>query len=319
MNTDYAPIVLFAYKRLDHLTKTVDALRSNPEAKQSVLYVYSDAPANEKDAKGVEQVREYIHNLNGFKEIHVTEREKNWGIEKSEIDGVTSVVREHGRVIVIEDDLEVSNQFLFYLNKCLQVYKDEKRVYSVTGYSFLKSRIENDEIYGYTRSFCSWGWGTWLDRWENLKRNLSKQDVRFVMRHKRALDNGQDFSYLFMHQYKYDMLTWDVAWYYSCFANNGLTIFPYNTMVNNLGMDGSGVHYNDPDQKNRVESIDDRKKIEFPLKLVPLEKSTLDTVKYSKVSNKISIGKKIRMFFRFWLNSMEVLVCGQKSIGIKEE
>ncbi len=315
--TEYSPIVLFVYKRLDHVIKTVTALKANPEAEQSLLYVYSDAAASEADVAGVKDVRDYIHALDGFKDVVITERESNWGIEKSEIDGVTTVVQKHGRVIVVEDDLEVSNQFLYYMNQCLQEYKDDKSVYSVTGYSFLKTDPKNDDLYGYTRSFCAWGWGTWCDRWQELKREFGKSDVRFVMTHKRALDNGQDFSYLFMHQYKQAGLTWDVAWYYTCFANDGLTVFPYNTMINNTGMDGSGVHYNDPNKKNRVETINARGKVKFPLNMVSLKKSTADTIRQSKVSHKKSFIKKIKMSGRFWVNAFEMLVSGRERVGIK--
>ena len=204
MDVNYSPIILFVYKRLDHVIKTVSALKANPEAEQSVLYIFSDAAANAVDKDGVKAVRKYINELDGFKEVIVIERETNWGIEKSEIDGVSFVLNECGKAIVVEDDLEVCDQFLYYMNQGLYDYKDDKRVYTITGYSFLKTDTANDGVYGYTRSFCAWGWGTWLDRWQNFKKTVDKRDVRFVMAHKTSIDNGQDFSYLFMHQYKYD-------------------------------------------------------------------------------------------------------------------
>lgn len=319
MVTEYSPIVLFVYKRLDHVIKTVTALRANPEAEQSVLYVFSDAAASAADSDGVRAVRKYIKDLSGFKEVVVIERETNWGIERSEIDGVSFTINKHGKVIVVEDDLEVCDQFLYYMNQGLQEYKDDKSVYTITGYSFLKTDAANDGVYGYTRSFCAWGWGTWLDRWQHFKETVDKRDVRFVMAHKTALDNGQDFSYLFMHQYKYDKLTWDVAWYYSCFANGGLTVFPYNTMVNNIGMDGSGVHYKDSKRQNRIESINDREKVKFPLKFVSLEKSTADTLAYSKFSHKKTLTKRVKMVLRFWVNALEILAFGKRNVAIKLE
>lgn len=317
MNVDFAPILLFVYKRIDHVTAVVDALKANPEALGSALYVYSDAPASDADKADVAKVRDYIHAIEGFKEVVIVERQTNYGIEKSEVDGVTTVVEKHGKVIVLEDDIQVSNQFLKYMNYCLSDYQDDKSVYTVTGYSFLKSLPGKDNVFGLTRSFCAWGWGTWADRWKNLCRSLGKSDVRYVASHKNALDNGQEFSYLLLHQYKNHYLTWDVAWYYSCCKNGGMTIFPYNSLVNNIGMDGSGVHYSDSSKENRIEPINDREAIVYPLDFADFEDMLHQVVTQKRAADPKSTGRKIKMFARFWVNVLEILVAGAKSVEIR--
>ncbi|SFC75191.1 hypothetical protein [Butyrivibrio sp. YAB3001] len=309
----FSPIVLFVYKRLDHVTRVVEALRRNPEAKDSILYIYSDAPAKEEDKEGVWQVRDYIKKIEGFADVIIIERDKNWGIEKSEIDGISSVLKKHETIIVIEDDIEVSDQFLKYMNYCLSEYKNNKGIYTITGYSFLKSLPEYDGKYGLTRSFAAWGWGTWRDRWQNFKHELTKEDLKFVMHHKKKLDNGEDFSYLLMHQYKEDSLTWDVMWYYSCFFNGGRTLFPYNTLVNNIGMDGSGVHYNGESDKNRIEAINERKEIVFPLLIKDINDTASILVKEKQNLDKKSFIKAIKMTMRFWLDGLCLVLFGEKS------
>ncbi len=317
MSEKNAPIILFVYKRLDHTRAVIEALQANPEAKNSELYIFSDAPANDKDEKEVENVRKYIHSLNGFRNIVIVERESNYGIEKSELDGVTSVLEKYGKAIVLEDDIQVCNQFLRYMNYCLDEYQNDKNVFTVTGYSFFKTMPENDNIFGFTRSFSAWGWGTWADRWDKLKRNLTKKDVRFVAKHNISIDNGQDFSYLFMHQYKNDSITWDVAWYYSCFYHDGLTIFPYNSMVNNIGMDGSGIHYNDNSKENRLEPINVRSEFNAPLKLDDWNVTLRKVIKEKKNANRKPLLKKIKMTVRLWVNTIEILFFGKKNAGIK--
>ncbi|MBP3197210.1 MAG: hypothetical protein J6N21_09440, partial [Butyrivibrio sp.] len=304
-------------KRLEHTRAVIEALQANPEAKNSELYIFSDAPANDKDEKEVENVRKYIHSLNGFRNIVIVERESNYGIEKTELDGVTSVLEKYGKAIVLEDDIQVCNQFLRYMNYCLNEYQNDKNVFTITGYSFFKTVPENDNIFGFTRSFSAWGWGTWADRWDKLKRNLTKKDVRFVAKHNISIDNGQDFSYLFMHQYKNDSITWDVAWYYSCFYHNGLTIFPYNSMVNNIGMDGSGIHYNDNSKENRLEPINVRSEFNAPLKLDDWNVTLRKVIKEKKNANRKSLFKKIKMAARLWVNTIEILFFGKKIAGIK--
>ena len=107
-----APIVLFVYNRLWHTQQTVEALKKNKLADQSKLYVYSDGAKNEGTKIEVQKVREYIKTINGFSEVEIIEREHNYGLANSIIDGVTKVVKNHGKIIVLEDDL-VSGPFFF--------------------------------------------------------------------------------------------------------------------------------------------------------------------------------------------------------------
>lgn len=313
----YAPIVLFVYKRLDHARIVIDALLRNQEAKDSMLFIYSDAPKNEQDAAAVRSVRDYIRSVSGFKNVVITERKYNYGIEKSEIEGVSRILGEYDRAIILEDDIEVGNQFLKYMNYCLSTYKDDKSVYTVTGYSFLKSAPENNNLFGFTRSFAAWGWATWNDRWQHMKKSLNKADIRYVVRKKKSLDNGQEFSYLLLHQYKTNTLTWDVAWYYSCFKNAGLTLFPYNTLVNNIGMDGSGVHYNDDKKHNRIERINDREEIVYPINPEPFGATLKLVVQQKKAAENIPMFRRLKMAVRFGLNAIQILTTGTESVQVR--
>ena len=109
--SNLAPIVLFTYNRLWHTQQTVEALQKNELANESELFIYSDAPKNENAIEKVTQVREYIKSIDGFKKITIIEREKNWGLANSIIDGVTKIVNEYGKIIVLEDDLVTSPFF----------------------------------------------------------------------------------------------------------------------------------------------------------------------------------------------------------------
>ena len=116
---DLAPIVLFVYNRPDHTRQTVEALQKNELAIDSELFIYSDATKNENAEQKVNEVREYIKNINGFKKVTIVEREKNWGLANSIIDGVTKIVNEYGKIIVLEDDLVTSPYFLKFMNWAL--------------------------------------------------------------------------------------------------------------------------------------------------------------------------------------------------------
>ena len=100
-----SPIVLFVCSRPEHTKQTLSALQKNDLASESELFIYSDAPKSEKAEKSVAEVRKLIKKIKGFKKVTVIEREKNWGLAASIIDGVTTLVNQYGKIIVLEDDL----------------------------------------------------------------------------------------------------------------------------------------------------------------------------------------------------------------------
>jgi GT2 family glycosyltransferase len=114
-----APIALFVYNRPWHTRQTVEALKKNELASESELFIYSDAPKNGKAKEKVKEVREYIKTIDGFKKVTIIERENNWGLADSIIDGVTKIVNEYGKIIVLEDDLVTSPYFLKFMNEAL--------------------------------------------------------------------------------------------------------------------------------------------------------------------------------------------------------
>ena len=134
-----APIVLFVYNRPWHTEQTLNALMQNELADQSVLYIYADGPkenATEEQLKKIEEVRHVIRTKKWCKEVHIIESEKNKGLADSIINGVTEIVNKYGKVIVLEDDIVTSKGFLKYMNEALELYKEEDKVYHISGYMF---------------------------------------------------------------------------------------------------------------------------------------------------------------------------------------
>ena len=163
---EYAPILLFAYNRPNHLRNTIEALKGNAGAEQSDLFVYSDAPKTDADRENVMEVRRMVHSITGFKSVTVTERQDNWGLARSIIDGVTTVVERYGRVIVLEDDLVVAPGFLSFMNNALETYKDEPCVGHIQACDFTKDASLPDTFL--IKWTGSWGWATWQRAWRHF-------------------------------------------------------------------------------------------------------------------------------------------------------
>ena len=159
-----APIVLFAYNRLEHLKKTINALQKNILALDSELYIFSDGAKNEETLQQINKVREYIKTITGFKSITIIERKENLGLANSIISGVTEIVNKYGKIIVLEDDMVTSRHFLKYMNDALDYYENENRVIGIHGYIYpVKKELPNTF---FIKGADCWGWATWKRGWD---------------------------------------------------------------------------------------------------------------------------------------------------------
>jgi hypothetical protein len=241
-----APIVLFVYNRLAHTQHVIESLQQNTLAKESELYIYSDAPRNDGNRKSVEKVREYIRDIDGFRSVSIVERKENYGVDKSIIVGATEIVNRFGKIIVLEDDLESHPQFLEYMNSALEKYRNSKRVFSITGYSYTTDiEDENIEETFFLKLTNSWSWATWVDRWELLDKHTTgweecKHDSKLISQFN--YDNSYPYAKIMESQLKQRKNTWDILWYWTVFRRDGLTLYPRRSLVRNIGFDGSGVH-----------------------------------------------------------------------------
>ena len=238
-----APIALFAYDRLSHLRQTVESLKENDFAKDSDIFIFSDGPRGNSSVSKVEEVREYLTKIDGFKNIKIIKRESNFGLAKSIISSVTEVLELYGKVIVLEDDIVTSPFFLKFMNASLELYEKEEKVISIHGYIYpVESKLP--ETF-FIRGADCWGWATWKRGWDLFENNGS---LLFEELKKRNLMKAFDFNgtYPFTEMLKAQIVgennSWAIRWYASAFLNNKLTLYPGRSLVCNIGNEGSGTH-----------------------------------------------------------------------------
>ena len=270
-----APIVLFVYNRPEHTKQTLSALQKNDLASESELFIYSDAPKSEEIKKSVIEVRELIKKTKGFKKVTVIEREKNWGLAASIIDGVTTLVNQYGKIIVLEDDLVTSPYFLRYMNDGLNIYQNENKVASIHGYVY---PIEGLPDSFFIKGADCWGWATWKRAWDKFEPNGQKllDELKVKGLEKEAdFNNSYGYSQMLKDQIKGENDSWAVRWYMSAFLKNMLTLYPGQSYVKNIGNDDSGTHCGTTDmfsvelsniilnEVKIIEEVENRGKIEI--------------------------------------------------------
>lgn len=235
----YSPVILFVYNRPAETLATLTSLESNYLSDKTDLFIFSDGPRDERSVKGVQEVRVIIHNKYNFNSITIFESESNLGLAKSIISGVSKIISIHKVVIVLEDDLVTSANFLEFMNQALTFYQGSDKIFSISGYTLQLPCLANynKDIYlGYRAS--SLGWGTWADRWSmvdwdlkdynNFKYNLYQQ-IRFMR-------GGIDMPGMLRDQVKGRIDSWAIRWCYNQFKFNQLTVFASKSKVSHIGI-----------------------------------------------------------------------------------
>jgi hypothetical protein len=248
---EWAPIVVFAYDRPDHLRRTIEALRGNDGSRDSALHVFLDGPkrdADEATRSRIEATRRFAARIDGFRALHIVEREENLGLARSVIAGVSLVLSGADRVVVLEDDILTSPQFLRFMNLALSRYEGDRAVMSVTGWCYPRRVFRVPEGYAFDAFFaprsCSWGWGTWRAAWSRAVWTLDELDpvLRSAGRRRLLERGGADLVGMLLAQREGRIDSWAVRWSFSHFLKGAYCVYPTASLADNIGFDGSGVH-----------------------------------------------------------------------------
>jgi hypothetical protein len=248
----YAPVILFAYNRPEHTRLTLQSLKKNALAEDSGLFIYADGPKADADAeqrKKIEEVRSVAREDKWCGEVTIIESDENRGLAASVIHGVTETVNKFGKVIVLEDDLVSDRFFLKFMNDALELYEKNENVIGATGYIYPVKQALPETFF--LRGADCWGWATWKRGWDLLEKDGRKLLLEIE---KKNYTNDFDFfgSYPYTQMLR-DQIegknnSWAILWYASAYLQNKLTLYPGESLIQNIGVDGSGTHSGVTDQ-----------------------------------------------------------------------
>lgn len=241
-----APIVLFCFNRPAHLAQTIESLQQNVLAPESELIIYSDGPRNKSDEPLIAEARRYLAQIEGFKRVTIIKSEQNNGLAASIIKGVSEVLDKFQKLIVLEDDMLSTPDFLVFMNEALNAYEHRNDIYSVSAYgppiSFPAGY--NQDLYLAPRA-SSWGWGTWLSKWNKADWHVSAfpELTKDKVKRNQFTLGGEDLWPMLVKQQKKVIDSWAIRWTYSQFINHAYGVYPVHSKIRNIGTDGSGTNF----------------------------------------------------------------------------
>ena len=176
---EYAAVIIPTLNRIDHLRTALESLKKCIDAEYTNVYIGLDYPPSEQYVKGYERVKDYLEsgNFSVFHSFNIIRRDENYGSFKNFRSTKDYVLERHNRFIAMDDDIEVSVNFLRYTNSALEYYKNDDSVVSVSAYSYplewLRDVGSNSLKNNYIASV--WGVGFWKDKYLRMEKLFSEK------------------------------------------------------------------------------------------------------------------------------------------------
>lgn len=232
------PILFLIFNRPETTLRVFEKIK---ELKPQFLYIAADGPRNTSEINSCEEARKVITLIDWDCEVKTLLREKNLGCGVAVSEGITWFFNHVEQGIIIEDDCLPDLSFFHFCEALLDRYKDDKRVWHISGNNFQNGIQRGNDSYYFSMYSHIWGWASWRDRWQKYSLDVSSYDIdrdilfytidkkvlRYFNKHKSRLLNK-----------KID--TWDYQYLFSMWQNRGLAALPNVNLVSNIGF-GNGA------------------------------------------------------------------------------
>ena len=291
-NKNTLGIFVLAFNRVRHLKKVINAL-SKYTKKNEKVYIFADNSKNE--SLKVNQVHEYIKGLNQ-KKFKTIIRDSNLGLKENWWRAYDFMFKKYDKVICLEDDILINKNFMPFMREKLISYQYNKKVMSITGFAFpikLPKKYKYDIFFSQRSN--AWGQASWRRVWKLFKKN-KENNLNILLDKKKLLKlskGGNDIVHMFVQDYLAAINSIQIWWVWNILKNNGLCINPVNSLVNNIGFDGTGTHYKGKVKKTSTINISKKN-----LKNLKLNSVIYNDEISNSFSNFFKISHKQNMIYR---------------------
>jgi hypothetical protein len=274
MTTQYAPVLIPTLCRYKHFFECIESLKNNSLSQDTTLYIALDYPLKKEHEDGYKKILSYLPLITGFKKVIIIRRDTNYGTTKNIKEAKKIILQNYDCFVLSEDDNVFSPNFLEYMNKGLEKFKDEKTVLAISGYRhFYNLKFKNNNFFRQNVDFSSWGYGIWKDRYDEYQNKCTRKYFRYAIcnpvKYIRVWKNGTN---MLQRLRNYSRGEWDGVVIDSVLSvymaiEKKVVIMPAISKVRNMGWDKSGIHSlpDDPAlvQKHLSQTIDTALSFDF--------------------------------------------------------
>jgi hypothetical protein len=261
-----APVLFMIFNRPWETRKTLASIR---EVRPRQLYIACDGPRRTKpgERETVEHLRkEVLHQIDWPCDVKTLFRTENLGCKQAVIGAITWFFSEVEEGIILEDDCVPVPSFFWFCEILLDRYKNDTRIWHITGDNFQQQPISENADYFYSKYPHIWGWATWRSRWLAYDGDLtlfSAEQAEKIFK--------TTFGHRFLVDYWVKIMkrihagevdTWDYQWMYTVWKNKGLTVAPNKNLITNIGFNQLATH-----TRNETPGLSNLKAEDIPIPL----------------------------------------------------
>jgi hypothetical protein len=238
--TQDIPILLIGFNRPELLKKRVHELLR--EKAKNIIISVDGCPQLRTEMQNVlTEIREVCLNRC---QVSITLHEVNLGLSKHLTGEISKALMDYHEVIVLEDDIEISENFLENMKRGRTILNEIGINGIVSAFSPIKRnrflRFKNK--WRISPYFNCWGWLCTREAWESYVLNISEMDLNSELKSSSTwnqLSKWQQFLWLsrFIKIQRTPYHTWDIQFQYMCFKKEMMNLSPIFTFTNNEGFD----------------------------------------------------------------------------------
>ena len=245
------PVMVVAFNRPAMLKETLSNLSRCENLGDREIHLYVDGPRNVADESKIRAVVDVA--MKWGRDLRIKIRNANLGGVPNMIAAVSEMLEQYGRVIIIEDDILVSQSFLTFMDDALSRYENNPKIWAINGYVDPKMTMPRQykKDYFLAPRHSAWGWGTWKDRWAAVDFEIKdwttmRSDESLVRELNVA---GGDIVKMLDAEVAGELNAWDVQCTYYMRKNGLYTLRPRLTLTKNNGFGTECEHCSMPSSR----------------------------------------------------------------------
>lgn len=232
-------MLLLTFNRPDTTQAVLETLQA---AKPSEVYVFSDGPRQgiDGEAEKVQETRNLIESMiNWGPRVHHRYNDHNQGLFAGVSGALDWFFARVPEGIILEDDCVPHADFFAYCDELLERYRNDERVWCISGDNSVDLPISGQASYGFIRDPLIWGWATWARAWRHFDHELAGwAEIRSTPQERHMYPDRVERR---VRRATYDNYfasgidAWGYKWKFTVHRAGGLVAVPRVNLVSNIG------------------------------------------------------------------------------------